>query len=301
MLGVIVRWTLFAAVLVTTGAAAFRFLVLPRAARDPLTKGLAGRVASRVAAVASLAAAIGLLAAASRLPIQVAQLRDETLPLLPQVQALGLRTMWGAVWIYQVAALLAAGVAFAAARGGGRGAWRLAALFSVMAAVSPALSGHALGSERLVAVAVIADSMHVLAGGAWLGAMVALLIGLGLAHDQGDAGSALAASMVTAFSRVALIGASITLMTGLFASWLHLGELSALWQSRYGKALILKLMAVMAMAAAGAWNWRKAGPKLRKTGQVMPMRRAVRLEVAIGAAIILATALLVAIPQPGQE
>ena len=77
--------------------------------------------------------------------------------------------------------------------------------------------------------------------------------------------------------------------------------MSALWQSRYGRTLLLKLGAVLLMASAGAWNWRRAGPALGGGGSIQPMRRSVAAELLVGALVVLATAILVVTPPPGEE
>ncbi len=302
ILGAAVRWILFAAVLVSTGAAAFRFAVMGRLTPgDTDALALHQRVMSRAAGLAAVAAAVGLGAALARLPLQFAELGDNTIPMLPQVTALTMHTTWGAAWFYQVAALIAACGAFITARRGGTVAWCAAALFAVLAAASPAFSGHAIGSERLMMLAVAADVLHVCGAAAWLGAMVVLFASLALVQRDAGAGASLARAMVSAFSPLALGSALLVLVTGLLASWLHLGTVSALWQSRYGKTLIFKLAAVGLMTLAGALNWRKHGPELQKTGQIGPMRRSIRWELLVGALVVLATAILVVTPEPGQE
>ena len=301
MMGVVIRWAIFAAVLVATGAAAFRFLVLERLRPvGPGEDAVCATVNDRAATLAAFMTGIGIVAAALRLPLQIEALRDETIPLLPQIQALGLHTMWGAVWLYQLLVLIGACIAFILARTNGRRAWIVAGVFSALAAVSPALNGHAIASERLTTLAVLSSGLHVVGAGMWLGAMFSLLAALTIAMGETAAGP-LAARMTRGFSPMALTGAAMVVTTGLFASWLHLGTVTALWQSRYGRVLLVKLCAVAFMVVMGAWNWRKAGPRLAETGAIGPMRRAVRLEVLIGEIIIATTAVLVAMPPAGEE
>jgi putative copper export protein len=307
--GVAARWTLFAAVLVCTGAAVFHFLVLARLPRDEGHELMRTLLQRRTARLGAAAANLAVLAVLCRFPLEVAELRDESQPLIPQLRALGLHTTWGAVWLCQL--LVAAGTvaAFVSARRGRAGGWRAAAVFGVLLAASPAFSGHAIGSERLTALAVAFDALHVIGASAWLGTMVALLAALSLvqrqarlAESESDGAAVQAAALLVArFSPVALAAAAVVITTGLFASWLHLGTLAALWQSRYGRFLAAKLAAVGIMAGVGVFNWRRAGPALRERGAVEPMRRSVGVEIAVGAVVLLATAVLVATPQPGEE
>ena len=288
--GVLDRWLLFAAVLVSTGAAAFRVLVSRRAGDDTR-----GALAAQVARLGMVAAALAFVAALGRLPLQLAELSDPDSPLWPQAGALITATMWGRAWIAQLACALVAATAFARARGGRIAAWTIAIIASLGLAATPAFSGHAIGSERWPQLAVVADVLHVTGAGLWLGAMVALFAGLARSD------SAEARRLVAAFSPLALGAAAVVGTTGVFASWLHLGSLHFLWQSRYGRMLLLKLGAVVLMAGAGALNWRRAGPALHRTGEVGPMRRTIGAELAVGALVLLATALLVVTPPPGEE
>jgi putative copper resistance protein D len=290
-------------VLLLVGAAAFRFLVLGRGSvrAAVLASGLNGALDTRTARLATMGAWLGLIAAACRFPLQVSELRDETEPLLPQLTALGLHTEWGLVWICQVALMLAAALVYAAAARGRR-SWLAAAAVSALLIPTLSFSGHAIGSERLTALAVIADLLHVFAAGAWLGAMVMLLGSLTLIRGDVAASSpALAFTIVAAYSPMALGAASLILATGLVASWLHLGTVAALWQSRYGVTLLVKTTAVAAMAAIGARNWKREGPALAKSGDAAPIRRSVRTEVLLGLVVLLVTAALVVTAEPGAE
>lgn len=149
---------------------------------------------------------------------------------------------------------------------------------------------------------MLADLLHVLAAGAWLGAMVMLLGSLTLIQRDAAASSpSLAFTIVSSYSPMALGAASLILATGLVASWLHLGTVAALWQSRYGVTLLVKMTVVAAMAATGARNWKREGPALAQSGDAGPIRRSVRTEVLLGLLVLLVTAALVLTAEPGAE
>ena len=294
--GAVTRWVLLAAVLVSTGAAAFRFLIIPRGAPDDDARRALERRAAALGRTAVLCALIAVLA---RLPLQLSEIRDPELPLGPQAQVLVLHTLWGKVWIGQVVLVLATLAAFTLARAGGRAAWVMAGACSVLLAVTPALSGHAIGSERMPGLAVIADVLHALGAGCWLGAMLALFTGLAVLHQRGA--SSLGGHLVAAFSPLAIGAAILVSATGVVSSWLHLGALTPLWQSRYGVTLVVKLAAVSVMGLLGLYNWRRAGPALKASGDLGPMRRTIRSELVVGALVLAVTAILVATPPPGSE
>lgn len=297
--GALTRWLLFAGILVQVGAAAFRFLVLPRV-RGIGAEALHRRAAERAAGLAVAAACLTIVAALARLPLQLLDIRDPLAPLAPQARALILQTMWGKAWFAQLGAAVLSLAGFAFARGGRRsGAWVLAAGASAALAFTPAFAGHAIGSERLAGLAVAADGVHVLAAGAWLGAMVVLYAGITLPREIDQAG--LAGALIASFSPLALASAAALGLTGAIASWLHLGVVAALWQSRYGRRLLVKLGAVGLVALLGAFNWRRAGPKLMYDNDVEPMQRSIRAELMVGVLVLFATAVLVATPPPGEE
>ncbi len=309
--GLLTRWALFAAVILVLGAAAFRFLVLRR--RHVLQAAAAGGFGDaleiRTARLATIGACLGLIASVCRLPLQMSELRDPAEPFMPQLLALGLHTEWGIVWGCQVLLMLVAALAFASAARGAR-AWTGAAVIAVLLIPTLSLSGHAFGSEHLTTLAVVSDLVHVIAASAWLGAMVVLLASVSLIHRDrhrtsdpadGPARDACAGIVVASYSPLALWSASLIVLTGIVASWLHLGTWAALWQSRYGVTLLVKVSAVALMAGMGALNWKREGPALAQSGDVAPIRRSIRREVILGLLVLLVTAALVVTPEPGSE
>src|SRR5690606_37201215 len=100
------------------------------------------------------------------------------------------------------------------------------------------------------------------------------------------------------FSPVALVGAGVAATSGVVLSWTLVGSTGALVASEYGRWLVLKLGLVAAVAAIGFRNWRVLTPRLGR-GAAEPMSRSAGMELAFGALILLATAVLVAREAPG--
>lgn len=73
----------------------------------------------------------------------------------------------------------------------------------------------------------------------------------------------------------------------------------ALWQSRYGRTLLLKLAVLAGVAATGFYNWRRVRPALGDELGTARLRRSSAIELPIGLAVLLVTAVLVATPPPG--
>lgn len=134
------------------------------------------------------------------------------------------------------------------------------------------------------------DSLHVLAAGGWLGTLLlVLVVGLPVLAGATEPRTA-AASLLSAFSPLALGFAAVLTLTGIYAAWLHLPDLPALWSSAYGRTLLLKLAALSAVFATGAYNWLRARPALEKSGDVQPLKRSAGTELAMGVLVLAVTA-----------
>ena len=104
------------------------------------------------------------------------------------------------------------------------------------------------------------------------------------------------AELVNAFSPTALMFAGLVTATGVFAAWMHLGALPALWQTTYGRTLLIKLALLSAMAFTGAYNWLRVKPTLGQAEGAVLIRRSATIEVIVGIIVLLVTAVLVATP-----
>jgi putative copper export protein len=82
----------------------------------------------------------------------------------------------------------------------------------------------------------------------------------------------------------------------LFAAWIHLGSVPAIWQTRYGQLLIIKLTILSVVAVTGAYNWLRVKPTLGHVEGGVRIRRSATVEVVIGVLVLLVTAILVATP-----
>jgi copper transport protein len=141
---------------------------------------------------------------------------------------------------------------------------------------------------------------HVLAAGAWVGMLLclaAVAIPLALRRVTAELPVALPA-MLRAFSPVALGSAAVLAVTGTYASWVHVRSLAALRDTRYGHALLLKLVLVVVMLLLGAANWRRRGPAASAAGGAVQLARSAWAEFLVALAILLVTAVLVARPSP---
>ncbi|MDX1568603.1 MAG: hypothetical protein R3223_12430, partial [Longimicrobiales bacterium] len=225
---ILARWILFTGLVWMGGCVTVRWLLAGSRGVDRTASeagpGRAGPVRDDPAATARRKRLEGRLARwgffaagltfAGVLTLGVAQLlefRDPFAPLRSEAALLFLRTSWGQAWIAAVVGLCSAMAAFGLVRG--RGSWVLVTVLVVALAFFPALTGHAVGTEELTVLAVLADGAHVLAAGAWIGSLgviMLLAIPSRAAHPDGE----VLPELLPRFSATALISAGVLALTG---------------------------------------------------------------------------------------
>ena len=205
-------------------------------------------------------------------------------------------TTWGRGWSIQLGAALAA--CLTAWLGPRRPAIGLALLGTaalLVAAASP-LTGHATEHPWGSALGTGLHAVHLVGGGAWLGALFTM-VAAALRTARGDDAEDVA-RMVRAFSPVALAAAGVAVAAGGLLALAYVGTIGDLIGTRYGQVLIVKLCLLAATMAIGARNWRRLTPRLGTARGTTAMMRSATAELAIGVGIIAATALLVSLPAP---
>lgn len=297
-----VRWLTFTSLVVLIGVASFVFLLLPRLKMDTAAQadGAAAAARSRAASAGLIACGALVVAVLLRLLAQSVALHDpESALSVERIWAILSRTTWGWGWGLQAAATLVAIAGLLLARKGIPAGWWVVGTAVVALSATPALSGHAAATS---AAAVVADTVHVLAAGGWLGTLlIVLTVGLPVFARVASSRTAAMAAVLRAFSPLALMFAAVLALTGVYAAWLHLPDLGSLWSSAYGRTLLLKLAALSLVAIAGAYNWRRAKPALERGGDMAPLTRSAGAELAVGAVVLAVTAVLVATPPPDPD
>jgi putative copper export protein/methionine-rich copper-binding protein CopC len=303
VLPVIVRWGGFLALLGMIGSAVFNLIVLRRLRGTPeAPDAVVDRAAYGAWYLAAGAAALSALTLVLRLWQQATELYGAEAFEGARLVGLLNGTVWGMGWTLQALATVAffVGLMVARAPHGRSVGWMGAGAAAVLVSAVPAFSGHAAAVERLPALAIIADTLHVLGAGTWLGTLAALLAaGLpaaAFAHE-GEGPSAFAA-MVRAFSPVALAGSGLAAVTGLTSALFHVSAPADLFGTTYGRMLLVKLGLLAVVGAIGFYNWRRVLPTLGDAAAAAHLRRSARMEIGFGVAVVLVTAILVALPTP---
>ena len=293
---VIARAVSFVALLAVLGAVAFRTIVLPRTAG--FTPAQRSDVASDTARRAAMWSATLLVAAGAKLYLQNRMMSGTAAADLAHMRSMSMETHWGAAWRLQFGAGAVALLAFALAWRRVAGGWLLAALACVTLALSAALAGHAGAATSARTVAIVDDTLHILGASAWLGSLFWMLAHVVRMHRTLDDGPARVASLVAAFSPVALGSAAVVVLTGVVSAWLRLGSIPALWSTSYGQVLLVKLLFLSGVTATGFYNWRFVQPSLGTSAATVRLRRSATSELVIGVVVLIVTAVLVAMPTP---
>ncbi|MFQ5536003.1 MAG: copper resistance D family protein [Gemmatimonadota bacterium] len=285
-------WVLFLALILAEGSVAARW-VFPIGAdggHGP-TSDWIRRQAARVGLVA---AALLPIAMALVLVRQIVEFRDPFNPFGEDLKLLLMDTEWGTTWFLATGAAVVASAGFILAAFNRRAGWWMATLATLPLGAFPGSIGHAAGTEQLGSLPLIADTLHVWAAGTWMGGLAVLLLMERNWRERREEGvESCLPHLVPVFSPMAMVSVATLVATGTFAAWLNLPGLSALWETGYGRLLVLKLAIVGLVLLLGAVNWRRLLPRLGEEEGCAAMRRAASLEALLGQVVIFITAILV--------
>jgi copper transport protein len=305
----VARWVAFLAVMVAVGLFVLRTAIArPVVSRVRETRLRAVSIAFVVAlAIALVAVPVYVLVATAQFALRSVFDVGTLVPLM-RVSAFGrgfldLELMLAlfagaalvALWLDRperprrsVAALLALGGALLAAG---------ALLFA------PGASGHAAQTAPR-ALSVALDWFHLAAGSVWIGGLVGLLVlWRSLPAARRTAGLAVC---VPRFSAVALVSVLVLIGAGTGAAVIHLPTLSSLWQTAYGKAILVKVALLAAAMLLASVNLLRTKPALQGgnadvgAGAARLLRRLVSGEVLLVAGAIFAAAVLSSLPPPSK-
>lgn len=214
-------------------------------------------------------------------------------------------TEFGRVWAARmiVAALLVVVAALAVRRARRPAAEVAAAILAFGLFASLALTGHAAAASGAAGLTHrLADAVHLIAAGVWLGALPPFLFLLRQAGSGESTAAAAAAERLSAFHTVGLAAVLALVATGLVNSWFLVRTPENLLTTPYGLLLTAKLVLFAAMVGLAADNRLRLVPALRRAGPgaaaqtaVRRVRASIRTEWLLGLLLLAAVALLGAI------
>ncbi|MEO8452642.1 MAG: CopD family protein [Gemmatimonadota bacterium] len=287
------RWLSYLAAFVVIGAVVFRWGVAPRLGRptDPT-------LLHRAAVFGAGAAVLLVVAHVFKLQQQLRSLLDPGDPItLETIDAL-FRTAWGKGWIIQGVAALGSAAGLVAAALGVPAGFVLAGLGAAGLIGGAPLTGHAVALPEAGRIGPLLDAVHFGAGASWVGTLIVVLA---LIVGRDDRTAPTPKELIAAYSPIALVSGLLAISMGLIMGYRYLGGVAPLFTPGYGRALLLKLITLAGVAGLGFVNWRIVLPRLRRTGDSSGVRRTAAIEVGLGLLLLVATAILVALPLPGEE
>ncbi len=329
------RWLGYLAIALAVGGAIFLFAVWRRAlvavaGGDRTWLDADEAFAARAARLIGGAALVGLLASLAAIPLQGATAAGVSFwsALEPANLSDVIDTRFGTLMVIRALGWLLFGFILAAvmhrrrlpalgvARVGAdgltatrvpRGLLGLGAIALTAIAVTPALAGHA-SSQSPTAVLFPADVIHVLGMSVWVGGLALLVFALPAATGRlptADRTRLLVATL-SRFSTLALASVIALAVTGTVQAVIEVGRVGALFDTGFGRAVLIKIVLLGVLIGLGAANRQRFIPALRRLAEKgetpgrtgLAVRRNLRLEVALLAVVIGVAAALVTYPPP---
>lgn len=263
-----IRWLSLLGALLAIGALALQHLVL-RKLDSPEAESVA-----RNAAFAG--GALVLIAAIPALLVQAAAVSgDFGSAIVPTL----LHSRWGIALILRFvsALVLLYVVAYAWRRGAIMGASAAAVLLASFSASGHAVSLH--GGFSIVAG--VMDFAHLVAAAIWIGGVL-VLAAIVFAQRQ------LTAPLFVRFTPIAMISVAVIVLTGVYATIVHVPSLSDFVRTVYGRILLAKIALVALLLLLGYRHWQIGRSRASDTGA-----NTIGYEALVGVAVIALTAFLV--------
>lgn len=206
----------------------------------------------------------------------------------------------GAAWKARMAALLVAGLASIVAAG--RGAWLgVVAVAAGVALSTLAWTGHGAAGEGTPGwVHLVADLLHLLASGAWVGALLGLVLLVTRPVDRVDATHlTLTHRALHGFGLVGTVVVGAIVVTGLVNAWIlvGIGNVPNLGATLYGRLLIAKLALFGVMLGLASLNRFRLTPTFERSiaaADHAGALRALRASLAVETACVIVILALVA-------
>jgi putative copper resistance protein D len=181
-------------------------------------------------------------------------------------------TQYGRIWITRMALMtLLAGILWLRSQEQDNKDWWALRLEGIGLAlcilVAQAGMGHSATGEGLTLMyQVLADGLHLLSTGVWLGGLpvLALLLSWGMRRQDRSA-EQVVAEATWRFSSLALVSMGLIVLSGLANAWELVGSVPALVGTTYGRVLLLKVSLLLPLLALAALNLLRETPQLRRS------------------------------------
>jgi putative copper resistance protein D len=223
------------------------------------------------------------------------------------------QTQFGFAWQIRLllAGLLTACLLPRSARSGqfAHGLTLLAGLLAGSYLGSLAFAGHGaegLGLEQNIHL--VADSLHLVAAGLWLGSLIPLVLLLVyLWRFREDGWVAAAARTASCFSTLGILAVGVLLVSGTINAAFLLGGMHSLIDTSYGRLLLFKIVLFAAMVCLAGINRQSLLPRLsdsagaeQASGTVRRLVQSALVEIVLGLVIVCIVGMLGIMP-PANE
>ena len=169
----------------------------------------------------------------------------------------------------------------------------------------PGIAGHA-GQTSPRGLSLAFDWFHLVAGSVWVGGLIGLVVlAASLPAARRVAGLVIC---VPRFSNTAFVSVLVLIGAGIGSSVQHLPTLASLWQTSYGKALLVKIALLGAALLLAAVNLLRTVPRFKACAQrpelgpsaATLLRRLVAGESLLVSGAVVAAAVLSSLPPPSK-
>jgi copper transport protein len=157
------------------------------------------------------------------------------------------------------------------------------------------LSGHSAVEPNSGRLSTTADWVHLGAASLWAGGVLALAVCVWPLAPE------LRRRAFVRFSRYATVLVALLLLAGVYLSILRLPAVADLWETGYGRTLLLKVSLVAVALLWGAVHQFVVRPRLERGGTVPRVRASLLGESTVAMAVLLVAAVLVNSPPPPPE
>jgi copper transport protein len=277
----IVRWLYFLALAALVGGLGFRLLILPPSIPKRLERGFYWVTGIGVVAALEVGVAAFLLRAEDALQLPAGEF------LYGDLSPFANGTRFGSAFIVMTLGFaLVASLLFLGWLTERRALLWTAFVLSLAFASGLSLSGHSAVDRGASKWSELADWVHLSAASLWAGGLIMLVVVFFSARG-------LAGSAFVGFARLAPVLIALLLGAGIYLSILRLPAVRDLWETGYGRVLLVKLSLVSLALLWGAFHHFVVEPRINRPGVARRASRSLLGESAVAVSILLVAAVLV--------
>jgi copper transport protein len=278
-----------------------------------MLEGCHRKVSRRISLLLRLSAAVAIVATILLLVVEA--IAAAASPSLASISTAAYTiltsTSLGKYWIFRLAVVLAAAgasITLVSQKNTQNGRWILILIIGLVLSFSTSITSHnAAATDYNPTINLLSDWIHLVAVGIWIGGLMYLAIAITSLSGKLTQKGRPVVELLRRFSSVAIVCVGAIGITGVYNVILQVGSLSLLFNTVYGRIILLKIAIFAPMIAFGALNQFvvfdhiiDAKRKRSKTDQgetgrwVGRFRFSIRTEMTLGIILLLVVGLLTA-------